>query len=63
MHSMQIAQEGQDTPPIRKADTTGFPSHPTSPMPPKHLPFGISILAIFEGGDEPAEFLATTLMM
>lgn len=30
---------------------------------PEHSPFGISILAILEGGDGPAEFFATTLMM
>ena len=29
----------------------------------KYSPLGISILAISEGGDKPAEFFATTLMM
>lgn len=28
-----------------------------------YSPFGISMLAILEGGDEPTEFFATTLIM
>lgn len=50
---------------VREAGyTDGFYFHPLAPVNSlEHSPFGISILAILEGGDEPAEFFATTLMM
>ena len=42
-----------------------FPLNPRSPAARhlNHSPLGISMLAIVDGGDEPAEFFATTLIM